>query len=118
MARLKVLVAEKLAATGVDALREHFDVDLGHEWDRAQLEERIGDYHGVVIRSATQVDAALIERADSLRVIGRGESDVPRALDRAPQRFDHRAFRRHDQNRQGVSFSHANCTLLYEWGAG
>ena len=71
MSRLKVLVAEKLAATGVDALREHFDVDLGHEWDRAQLEERIGDYHGLVIRSATQVDADLIARADSLRVIGR-----------------------------------------------
>jgi D-3-phosphoglycerate dehydrogenase len=69
--RLKVLVAEKLAETGVDALREHFDVDLGHEWDRAQLEERIGAYHGLVIRSATQVDAALIARADNLRVVGR-----------------------------------------------
>ena len=71
IAKLKVLVAEKLAATGVDALREHFDVELGHEWDRATLESRIGEFHGLVIRSATQVDAALIGKADSLRVIGR-----------------------------------------------
>jgi D-3-phosphoglycerate dehydrogenase / 2-oxoglutarate reductase len=69
--RLKVLVAEKLAVSGVDALREHFDVELGHDWDRAQLESRIGEFHGLVIRSATQVDAALIEKADNLRVIGR-----------------------------------------------
>jgi D-3-phosphoglycerate dehydrogenase len=69
--RLKVLVAEKLAESGVDALREHFDVDLGHEWERAELERRIGEYHGLVIRSATQVDAALIEKADNLRVVGR-----------------------------------------------
>ncbi len=69
--RLKVLVAEKLAETGVDALREHFDVELGHEWDRETLESRIGEFHGLVIRSASQVDAPLIERADNLRVIGR-----------------------------------------------
>ena len=69
--RLKVLVAEKLAETGVDALREHFDVELGHEWDRPTLESRIGEFHGLVIRSATQVDAPLIERADNLRVVGR-----------------------------------------------
>jgi D-3-phosphoglycerate dehydrogenase len=68
---LKVLVAEKLADSGVDALREHFDVELGHEWSREELEARIGAFHGLVIRSATQVDAPLIARADNLQVIGR-----------------------------------------------
>ena len=68
---MKVLVAEKLAPSGVDLLREHFEVDLGHEWTREELEERIAGYDGLIIRSATQVDAALIARADRLKVIGR-----------------------------------------------
>ena len=36
-----------------------------------ELAERIGDVHGILIRSATQLDAELIGRADKLRVIGR-----------------------------------------------
>jgi D-3-phosphoglycerate dehydrogenase / 2-oxoglutarate reductase len=67
----RVLVAEKIAAPGVDMLRERFDVDLGTDWSRDELLERIGGYHGMLIRSATKADAELIERADNLRVIGR-----------------------------------------------
>src|SRR5262249_18300717 len=67
----RVLVAEKIAASGVDMLRERFDVDLGTDWSRDELLERIGGYHGMLIRSATKLDAELIERADNLRVVGR-----------------------------------------------
>jgi D-3-phosphoglycerate dehydrogenase len=67
----RVLVAEKIAAPGVDLLRERFDVDLGTDWSRDELLERIGGYHGMLIRSATKADAELIERAENLRVIGR-----------------------------------------------
>src|SRR3954465_4079719 len=67
----KVLVAEKLAESGVDALREHFDVDLGLEWSADELADRIGAYDGLLIRSATQVTADLIAKADRLKVIGR-----------------------------------------------
>ena len=52
-------------------LRERFDVDVGVDWDDAQLAERIGDYDGILIRSATQITADLIDRADRLKVIGR-----------------------------------------------
>ena len=52
-------------------LREHFDVDLGTDWTARSSLERIGAYHGILIRSATKLDAELIERADNLRVIGR-----------------------------------------------
>jgi D-3-phosphoglycerate dehydrogenase / 2-oxoglutarate reductase len=68
---IKVLVAEKLADSGVDALREHFDVDLGVGWSPEELADRIADYDGLLIRSATQVTADLISRADNLKVIGR-----------------------------------------------
>jgi D-3-phosphoglycerate dehydrogenase len=67
----RILVKEKIADSGVDLLREQFDVDLGLDWDDDQLAERIGDYHGILIRSATRLTADLIERADNLRVIGR-----------------------------------------------
>jgi D-3-phosphoglycerate dehydrogenase len=67
----KVLVKEKIADSGVALLRERFDVDLGVDWDEGQLAERIGDYHGILIRSATKLTADLIARGDKLKVIGR-----------------------------------------------
>jgi D-3-phosphoglycerate dehydrogenase len=69
--RLKVLVAEKIGDSGVDLLREHFDVDLGIDWSDEELAERIGAYHGIVIRSATKLTEDLLSRARNLRAIGR-----------------------------------------------
>jgi len=69
--RLKVLVKEKIGDSGVELLREHFDVDLGIEWSEEELAERIGGYHGILIRSATKLTAELIEKATLLRAIGR-----------------------------------------------
>ena len=85
--RPKVLVKEKIGDSGIDLLKQHFDVDLGVEWDDAQLAERIGEYDGILIRSATKMTAELIERADRLRVIGRAgvgvdNVDVPAATKR------------------------------------
>ena len=67
----RVLVKEKIAESGVELLRERFDVDIGTDWGDGDLPERIGDYDGIIIRSATQLTADLIERAERLRVIGR-----------------------------------------------
>ncbi len=69
--RARVLVAEKIGDSGIELLREHFDVDLGVGWSREELEARIGDYDGVLIRSATKLDAPLISRAGRLRAVGR-----------------------------------------------
>jgi D-3-phosphoglycerate dehydrogenase / 2-oxoglutarate reductase len=67
----RVLVAEKIGDSGVDLLREHFDVDVGVGWDRSELEERIGEYEGILIRSATKLDGDLLARATRLRAVGR-----------------------------------------------
>jgi D-3-phosphoglycerate dehydrogenase len=67
----RILVKEKIADAGIDLLREHFDVDLGLDWDDAELAERIGGYDGILIRSATKLTADLIARGERLRVIGR-----------------------------------------------
>jgi D-3-phosphoglycerate dehydrogenase len=85
--RPKVLVKEKIGDSGVELLREHFDVDLGVDWEDGQLAERIGEYDGILIRSATKMTAELIEQATSLRVIGRAgvgvdNVDVPAATKR------------------------------------
>jgi D-3-phosphoglycerate dehydrogenase len=69
--RAKVLVAEKIGDSGISLLREHFDVDLGVDWSRSELEQRIADYEGILIRSATKLDGELIAHARRLRAIGR-----------------------------------------------
>src|SRR6202167_1497958 len=85
--RLKVLVKEKVGDSGIELLRTRFDVDLGIDWSEEELNERIGAYHGILIRSATKMTAELIERAVKLRVIGRAgvgvdNVDVPAATQR------------------------------------
>ncbi|HZO35292.1 MAG TPA: phosphoglycerate dehydrogenase [Solirubrobacteraceae bacterium] len=64
---MKVLVAEKIGASGIELLRASgFDVDEG-----AEHLDSIGDYDGLLIRSATQVTEELLEQATNLKAIGR-----------------------------------------------
>ncbi len=68
----RVLVCEDVGEAGVELLRENgFEVDLGLDWDREKLESEVGGYDGLLIRSATQVDAGLIGRAERLKAVGR-----------------------------------------------
>jgi D-3-phosphoglycerate dehydrogenase / 2-oxoglutarate reductase len=67
----RVLVKEPIADSGIALLRERFDVDLGIDWDDAELAERIGAYDAILIRSATKLTAELIARGERLKVIGR-----------------------------------------------
>jgi D-3-phosphoglycerate dehydrogenase / 2-oxoglutarate reductase len=68
---LKVLVAEKLADPGVELLEKEFEVDVLLGLDREELLERIADYDGLIVRSATQVSAEVIQRAENLKAVGR-----------------------------------------------
>jgi D-3-phosphoglycerate dehydrogenase len=83
----KVLVKEKIADAGVELLQSKYDVTVGVDWDDAELESRIGEFDALLVRSATQVDAPLIEKATNLKVIGRAgvgvdNIDVPAATKR------------------------------------
>ena len=69
--RLRVLVREDVGDSGVALLREHFDVETGFDWTVDELGDRLGPFHGILIRSATKLTAELIGRGESLRVIGR-----------------------------------------------
>jgi D-3-phosphoglycerate dehydrogenase len=67
----RVLVREDIGASGVQLLEQHFDVETGYDWDLDTLTERIGEFEGIVIRSATKLTADLIARGTQLRAIGR-----------------------------------------------
>ncbi|MGZ4173841.1 MAG: hydroxyacid dehydrogenase, partial [Solirubrobacteraceae bacterium] len=84
---VRVLVAEKIGDSGVELLRQNFEVEVGTGWSREELAERIGEFDGILIRSATKLDADLIARASRLRAIGRAgvgvdNVDVPAATKR------------------------------------
>jgi D-3-phosphoglycerate dehydrogenase len=65
---MKVLVRESIADAGVDFLRARFDVDVDLD---SPLEDIVGLYDAIVVRSATKLTAEVIERATNLKVIGR-----------------------------------------------
>ena len=82
--RPRVLVRETIADAGVELLRERFDVDVDLDGD---LEAIIPAYDALIVRSATRVSRELIQRATSLRVIGRAGVGVDNVdLDAASER--------------------------------
>lgn len=70
---VKVLVSDAIAPEGMERLRAHPGIEVvdGSSWSRAELLERIGEFEGLIVRSATQVDRELIERAPRLKVVAR-----------------------------------------------
>jgi D-3-phosphoglycerate dehydrogenase len=65
---MKVLVREPIADAGLALLQSKFEVDVDPS---SPLDEIIGGYEAIVIRSATKLTAELIDRGTLLRVIGR-----------------------------------------------
>jgi len=68
---VKVLVTEPLSEQGLDLLRRDFEVDVRTELAAAGLAEVIAGYDALIIRSATQVTAAVLDAATSLKVVAR-----------------------------------------------
>jgi D-3-phosphoglycerate dehydrogenase / 2-oxoglutarate reductase len=66
--RQRVLIREPIAESGLELLRGRFEVVEDSE---SELGSIIGEFDAIVVRSGTSLDAALIERASRLKVIGR-----------------------------------------------
>jgi D-3-phosphoglycerate dehydrogenase len=66
--RARVLIREPIAEQGVELLRSRFTVVEDGETELASI---IAGFDAIVIRSGTTLDAALIEQAERLKVIGR-----------------------------------------------
>jgi len=68
---MKILVAEKIAANAIDVLREPGWTILTHDQLEGKLEKELETADALIVRSAVQANAALLEHAKQLRVIGR-----------------------------------------------
>jgi D-3-phosphoglycerate dehydrogenase len=66
-----VVVAERIADAGVAALAEVAEVIDAVGASRDELKLHLGRAHGLVVRSATTVDADLLAAAPNLQVVGR-----------------------------------------------
>lgn len=71
--RFRIIAADRVSQTGLAPLTEddRFEVVRADDWDRARLKDELARSHGLIVRSATTVDAELLACADQLRVIGR-----------------------------------------------
>jgi D-3-phosphoglycerate dehydrogenase len=68
----RVLVTEEIAASGLQELRDAgHDVDVQLGLSPEALIEAVKGAHALIIRSATQVDAATLEAATDIIVVGR-----------------------------------------------
>ena len=94
----EVLVTEKIADSGVAAAaRAGFEVERRDGLDaRTSSSGRIGEFDGILIRSATQLDADLIERADA------PEGDRPRRGRRRQRRRGGRHQARHHRGQRAA----------------
>lgn len=69
----RVLVADKLSSDAVEVFQnvEGFEVDVKTGLNPEVQREIIGEYHALIIRSSTTVDAAMVEAAKNLRIVVR-----------------------------------------------
>ena len=69
----RILVADRISPEGKAFLdgQENFTTDHITGLDEAGLCERIGEYHAVIVRSASTITAKVLDAADRLEVIGR-----------------------------------------------
>ncbi|MCK4987046.1 MAG: phosphoglycerate dehydrogenase, partial [Desulfobacterales bacterium] len=70
---MKVLVSDNLGEAGIKMFEEEpgLTVDVKTGLEPAELKKIIGDYDALVIRSATEVNADLLQAAKNLKVVGR-----------------------------------------------
>jgi D-3-phosphoglycerate dehydrogenase len=82
---MKVLISDNLSPAGAQILRDAgLEVDINTGLAPEELKKIIGNYDGLVIRSATKVTAEIIAAAGKLRVVGRAgigldNVDIPAA---------------------------------------
>jgi len=68
---MKILIADSIADEGIEILRGSAEVDIKTELKPEELISIIGDYEALIVRSQTQVTAAVIAAGTKLQVIAR-----------------------------------------------
>ncbi|MEO0843356.1 MAG: phosphoglycerate dehydrogenase, partial [Cyanobacteria bacterium J06643_5] len=83
----KVLVSDSIDQAGIDILSQVANVDVKLGLKPEELQQVIGEYDALMIRSGTRVTQEVIEAATNLKIIGRAgvgvdNVDVPAATRR------------------------------------
>jgi D-3-phosphoglycerate dehydrogenase len=74
---MKVLVSDNISPKGIEILKKAgLEVDIKTGLKPEELKAEIGNYHALVVRSATKVTPDIIESAKNLKVIGRAGSGL------------------------------------------
>ena len=74
---MKILISDNISKKCIDILKKAgLDVDVKTGMKPAELKACIGEYHGIIIRSATKLTAEIIDAATNLKVIGRAGSGL------------------------------------------
>jgi len=81
---VKVLVAELMDDSAIELLSAACEVDVRYKLSEQDLLAIIPEYQGIIVRSETLIDKALLDAAVNLRIVGRAGSgldniDVPYA---------------------------------------
>jgi D-3-phosphoglycerate dehydrogenase len=69
--RPKILIPEKVSPDGLALLKDLFEVDEKKGLSPEELQDIIGDYEALIVRSETQVTAELLKAAKKLKVVAR-----------------------------------------------
>ncbi|MFQ5736344.1 MAG: phosphoglycerate dehydrogenase [Thermodesulfobacteriota bacterium] len=75
---MKILISDSMSPKAAEVFNSTpgLTVDVATGLKPEELKERIKDYHGLVIRSATKVTAEILDAAVNLKVIGRAGTGV------------------------------------------
>jgi D-3-phosphoglycerate dehydrogenase len=69
---MKILISDKIDDNGIKIFKDNgHEVDKRYDISKEDLKKDIGNYHGIVVRSATKLRADILENAKNLKTIGR-----------------------------------------------
>jgi len=68
--RKRILVSDPLDQSAVAELKKEFEVVEKH-YSPEELKKEIGNFHGIIVRSATKVTEEIINNRTLLEVVGR-----------------------------------------------
>ncbi|MCF7875480.1 hydroxyacid dehydrogenase [Candidatus Bipolaricaulota bacterium] len=69
---VKILISDPIAEEGVEKLEDAgFELDHKYDLSPEELKQEIGQYEGIVVRSATKLRAPILDEADNLEIVVR-----------------------------------------------
>lgn len=85
--RNRIVIAERIADEAIEKLKKHADVDIKIGVPREELLDGIEAYDAIIVRSATQINTELMDKASNLKMVGRAGNgtdniDIPEATKR------------------------------------